>query len=235
VFYGTIVDTTVPVASLATAEMAKIVENTFRHVNIALVNEMAMVAQALEISIWDVLAAARTKPYGYMPFTPGPGVGGHCLPVDPAYLSWQVERELGESFRMIELANDINAHMPHHVVNRATELLNRDRKSVNGSQVLLLGLAYKAGTSDVRESPTVKIAQLLSKQGAKVSIADPHAAEQDFPAPAWWPTAEDSISRFDLVILVTDHGEFDDQFVAEAKSVFDCRDHFSPARNIERL
>jgi UDP-N-acetyl-D-glucosamine dehydrogenase len=234
-FYRSIVETTVRVPSLVTAELAKIMENTFRHVNIALVNEMAMVSQALGISVWDVLDAASTKPYGFMRFSPGPGVGGHCLPVDPAYLSWQVERELGESFRMIELANDINTHMPRHVVQRAAGLLNDEQRSVNGSAVLLLGMSYKAGTSDVRESPTYRIVELLRKQGAKVSIADPHADPALFPAPAWAPSPERSIAEFDLVILVTDHAEFDDEYISGARRVYDCRNHFAPVGHIEKL
>jgi UDP-N-acetyl-D-glucosamine dehydrogenase len=234
-FYRSVVETTVRVPSLVTAELAKIMENTFRHVNIALVNEMAMVSQALGISVWDVLDAAATKPYGYMRFSPGPGVGGHCLPVDPAYLSWQVERKLGESFRMIELANDINAHMPRHVVQRAAGLLNDDQRSVNGSAVLLLGMSYKAATSDVRESPTYRIAELLLHQGANVSIADPHADAALFPAPAWTPSHDRSIAEFDLVILVTGHAEFDDEYISTARRVYDCRNHFARAEHIERL
>jgi UDP-N-acetyl-D-glucosamine dehydrogenase len=233
-FYRTVVRTTVRTSSLVTAELAKIVENTFRHVNIALVNEMAMTAEALGISIWDVLDAADTKPYGFMKFTPGPGVGGHCLPVDPAYLSWQVERELGQPFRFIELANDVNFHMPHHVVDRAARMLNAGRKSVNGSKVLVLGLAYKAGTADVRESPSFKVIELLQRRGAIVSLADPWAEPAGFPVQEW-TGADGPISDFDLVVLLTDHAEFDDRLVADAALVLDCRNHLSPASHVQTI
>jgi UDP-N-acetyl-D-mannosaminuronic acid dehydrogenase/UDP-N-acetyl-D-glucosamine dehydrogenase len=172
-FFDDIVERTVPVSSPKEAELTKLLENTFRHVNIALVNELAIFAHELGIDVWEAIDAASTKPFGYMRFTPGPGVGGHCLPIDPSYLSWQVKRTLGHSFRFVELANDVNDHMPDYVVQRVTELLNTDRKSVNGSTVLLIGLAYKKNTSDARESPSIRIAQLLAALGADVRFADP--------------------------------------------------------------
>jgi UDP-N-acetyl-D-glucosamine dehydrogenase len=232
-FYRTVVDKTVPTASMATAELAKIVENTFRHVNIALVNEMAMMAEELGISIWDVLDAADTKPYGFMKFTPGPGVGGHCLPIDPAYLSWQVERELGKPFRFIALANDVNFHMPHHVADRAARMLNVASRSVNGSKVLVLGLAYKAGTADMRESPSLKVIELLKRRGAAVSVLDPWVDPKLFPVPACNPLVE--IRDYDLVVLLTDHAEFTDTMVAKATRVLDCRRHFKAASHVEYL
>jgi UDP-N-acetyl-D-glucosamine dehydrogenase len=232
-FYRTVVDTVVRTPSLAVAEMAKVVENTFRHVNIGLVNEMAMMAEALGISIWDVLDAADTKPYGFMKFTPGPGVGGHCLPIDPAYLSWQVERELGQPFRFIELAQDVNSHMPHHVVDRVAKMLNIACRSVNGSKILVLGLAYKAGTADTRESPSRKVIELLTKRGAQVSLYDPWVGEKLYPVPAWNRLVP--IREFDLVVLLTNHDEFTDELVSTATRVFDTRDHFALATNIERL
>src|SRR5918997_195704 len=149
-FYGALVDKVVPVGSTAEAELVKFLENTFRHVNIALVNELAMFADALGIDIWRAIDAASSKPFGYMRFTPGPGVGGHCLPIDPSYLSWRVKRRLGQTFRFVELANDVNEHMPDYVVTRAMTLLNRHQRALNGSRVLVLGLSYKAGTSDWR-------------------------------------------------------------------------------------
>ena len=173
-FYDTVVDTTIPVASPREAELAKLVENTFRHVNIALVNEIAMFAHELGIDVWEAIDAASTKPFGFMRFTPGPGVGGHCLPIDPSYLSWRVERVLGHNFRFVELANDINGHMPDHVVRRITMGLNARRRAVNGSRILLLGLSYKKNTGDARESPAVRVAQLLAAMGAEVRGADPH-------------------------------------------------------------
>jgi UDP-N-acetyl-D-glucosamine dehydrogenase len=234
-FYSSVVERTVRTDSLVTAELAKIMENTFRHVNIALVNEMAMTAQALGISVWDVLDAADTKPYGYMRFEPGPGVGGHCLPIDPAYLSWQVERELGHSFRFIELANDVNSHMPHHVVERIDRMLNSARLSVNGSRILVLGIAYKRDTPDLRESPALKLIELLRKRGADVSVCDPWVDPDSYSAVGWSPDSPHSIGEFDLVVLVTDHSQFDDALIADAKRVLDCRHHFAPAAQVEYL
>src|ERR671916_936652 len=152
-FYGALVDKIVPVSSTAEAELVKLLENTFRHVNIALVNELAMFADSLGIDIWGAIDAASSKPFGYMRFTPGPGVGGHCLPIDPSYLSWRVKRRLGQTFRFVELANDVNEHMPDYVVTRAMVLLNREGRAMQGSRVLVLGLSYKAATSDWRAAP----------------------------------------------------------------------------------
>jgi UDP-N-acetyl-D-glucosamine dehydrogenase len=202
-------------------------------VNIALANELAMVARALGISIWDVIDAAATKPYGFMAFTPGPGVGGHCLPIDPAYLSWQVERALGQSFRFIDLANDVNSHMPHHVVERVTGMLNTARLSVNGARILVLGLAYKAGTSDIRESPSLKVIELLTQRGAEISVLDPWVDPKLFPAPACNPLVE--IRDYDLVVLLTDHEVFTDELAAHATRVLDCRRHLKPSSHIEYL
>src|SRR4051812_36714129 len=173
-FYESVVDRTVSVSGLKEAELTKLLENTFRHVNVALVNELAMFAGDLGIDVWESIDAASTKPFGYMRFTPGPGVGGHCLPIDPSYLSWRVRRRLGLSFRFVELANDVNDHMPDYVVRRLTVGLNRRRKSVNGSRVLLLGLAYKRNTSDSRESPSLVVAERLVSLGAKVRAVDSH-------------------------------------------------------------
>jgi UDP-N-acetyl-D-glucosamine dehydrogenase len=174
-FYGSLVHTTVRVDGPKEAELTKLLENTFRHVNIALVNELAMFANDLGIDIWKAIDAASTKPFGYMRFTPGPGVGGHCLPIDPSYLSWRVRRRLGHSFRFVELANDVNDHMADYVARRVSDALNRHRKAVNGSKVLLLGLSYKRNTGDARESPALAIAQRLHAAGAHVSAVDPHA------------------------------------------------------------
>ena len=160
-FFDRLVERTVPVSGAREAELSKLLENTFRHVNIALVNELAVFAEAMGIDIWEAIDAASTKPFGYLRFTPGPGVGGHCLPIDPSYLSWEVRRSIGQSFRFVELANDINARMPEYVVSRLTLALNRQRRSVNGSRILLLGLAYKRNTGDIRESPGMVIAESL--------------------------------------------------------------------------
>ncbi|MCX5611405.1 MULTISPECIES: nucleotide sugar dehydrogenase [unclassified Streptomyces] len=229
-FYGDLVDTTVPVSSPKEAELAKLLENTFRHVNIALVNEIAMFARHLDIDVWQSIEAASSKPFGFMKFTPGPGVGGHCLPIDPSYLSWRVQRELGQSFRFVELANDINSHMPEYVTRRVIDALNSKRRSVNGSRVLLLGLAYKKNTGDARESPAVRVSQLLLDMGAKVRAADPHVVEHikvDARLVRVEPTRKE-LAAADVVVLLTDHDSFDYALVTEhASFVLDCRNRLS--------
>jgi UDP-N-acetyl-D-glucosamine dehydrogenase len=225
-FYDTVVDTTVTVDSTREAELAKLIENTFRHVNIALVNEIAMISNDLGIDVWQAIDAASTKPFGFMRFTPGPGVGGHCLPIDPSYLSWRVQRALGQSFRFVELANDINNHMPDYVVRRLIDALNRRQRSVSGSRILLLGLAYKKNTGDARESPAVRVVQLLRQMGAEVRVADPHVVEPVHGAPDLTmvaPTAEELRSA-DAVVLLADHDEFDyDLIGSEARYLLDTR------------
>ncbi|MFD3776680.1 nucleotide sugar dehydrogenase [Streptomyces sp. NPDC058612] len=229
-FYADLVDTTVPVRSPKEAELAKLLENTFRHVNIALVNEIAMFARHLDIDVWQAIEAASSKPFGFMKFTPGPGVGGHCLPIDPSYLSWRVQRELGQNFRFVELANDINSHMPEYVTRRVIDALNAKRRSVNGSRILLLGLAYKKNTGDARESPAVRISQLLLDMGAKVRAADPHVVESikvDARLVRIEPTRKE-LAAADVVVLLTDHDSFDYQMVTEhASFVLDCRNRVS--------
>jgi UDP-N-acetyl-D-glucosamine dehydrogenase len=237
-FYAQLVDTTVPVSSPKEAELAKLLENTFRHVNIALVNEIAMFAHHLDIDVWQAIDAASTKPFGFMKFTPGPGVGGHCLPIDPSYLSWRVQRELGQSFRFVELANDINNHMPEYVARRISDLFNVRRRSVNGSRILLLGLAYKKNTSDARESPALRISQLLLDMGAQVRAADPHVVESlpvDSRLVRVEPTTEE-LTAADVVVLLTDHDSFDYELIAEhAPFVLDCRRRLSAGPTIEVL
>lgn len=225
-FYDTVVDTTVTVDSTREAELAKLIENTFRHVNIALVNEIAMISKDLGIDVWQAIDAASTKPFGFMRFTPGPGVGGHCLPIDPSYLSWRVQRALGQSFRFVDLANDINNHMPDYVVRRLIEVLNRRQRSVSGSRILVLGLAYKKNTGDARESPAVRVVQLLRQMDADVRVADPHVVEAVHGATDLTMvtlTAEE-VRSADAVVLLTDHDEFDyDLIAAEARCVLDTR------------
>ncbi|MFI9100686.1 nucleotide sugar dehydrogenase [Streptomyces fildesensis] len=237
-FYDDLVDTTVPVGSPKEAELAKLLENTFRHVNIALVNEIAMFARHLDIDVWQAIEAASSKPFGFMKFTPGPGVGGHCLPIDPSYLSWRVQRELGQSFRFVELANDINSHMPDYVTRRIIDVLNTKRRSVNGSRVLLLGLAYKKNTGDARESPALRISQLLLNMGAKVRAADPHVVESmavDARLVRVEPTQKE-LAAADVVVLLTDHDSFDYDLVTEhASFVLDCRRKLSAGPTIEVL
>jgi len=224
-FYDTLVDRTVPVSSPKEAELTKLLENTFRHVNIALINELAMFAGDLGINVWEAIDAASTKPFGYMRFTPGPGVGGHCLPIDPSYLSWRVRRTLGQSFRFVELANDVNDHMPDYVVRRLVVALNRRRMAVNGSRILLLGLAYKANTSDARESPAVVVADRLLSLGADVHAADPHvmSGHVDARVVRVELTAEE-VKAADAVIVLTDHDDFDYDLITDhARYVLDMR------------
>ena len=225
-FFSTLVDRTVPVGSAAEAELVKLLENTFRHVNIALVNELAMFARDLDVDIWRAIDAAATKPFGFMKFTPGPGVGGHCLPIDPSYLAWRVKQHLGHTFRFVELANDVNEHMPDYVHDRITALLNYDRIAVNGAKMLLLGLAYKAGTSDWRESPSVAVANRLAASGAEVRFCDPYIAEVNaekvkFPLVPFTP---DELAAADVVVVLVDHAEFDPAVIsAHSRRVFDTK------------
>ncbi len=204
--------------------MAKLLENTFRHVNIALVNELAVYAAGLGIDIWEVIDAAATKPFGFMAFRPGPGVGGHCLPIDPSYLSWQVRRQLGMSFRFVELANDINEHMPDYIVRRITAALNQRERSVKGARLLLLGAAYKKNSSDARESPARRIAELLDELGADVRVADPLVDAYVHVAGKRVETTVEELSDADLVVVLTDHDAFDwDCVLGNGRQIFDAR------------
>jgi UDP-N-acetyl-D-glucosamine dehydrogenase len=225
-FYDSVVEQTVPVSDPKVAELAKLMENTFRHVNIALVNELAVFARDLGIDVWEAIDAASSKPFGYMRFVPGPGVGGHCLPIDPSYLSWRVQRALGQSFRFVELANDINNHMPDYVVRRLIAALNTRRRAVNGSRVLLLGLAYKKNSGDARESPARRVASLLLDMGAEVHAADPHVVEDAHVDRRVVRVAltEDQVAAADAVVLLADHDAFDlDLVVRHARYVLDTR------------
>lgn len=225
-FYGTFIDVTVPTRGTREAEMAKLLENTYRHVNIALVNEMARFCNDLEIDLWDVIAAAKTKPFGFHAFYPGPGVGGHCIPIDPNYLSHTVKSRLGYPFRFVELAQEINASMPTYVFGRIQEILNTDRKAVNGSSILLLGVTYKANISDQRESPAVPLARILVENGANVRFSDPYVSE--------WHAGPDSAIResdavdaaqhADIVVLLQNHDAFDlERLSSAASSILDTR------------
>jgi len=210
-FYSRFVDDVVAVSSAEAAELAKILENAFRAVNIGLVNEMALIADRLGLDIWEVIEAAATKPFGFMKFTPGPGLGGHCLPVDPHYLSWKM-RAMDYRTRFIETASEINAEMPTFVVGKVRDALNGARKPVNGSRIVLLGVAFKKNVADVRESPAMDILELLERDGAQVLYHDPHVPE--------WPTRDGRVLRSqpfadgllqgaDAVVIVTDHSVFD--------------------------
>lgn len=225
-FYGALIDEVVPVGTCAEAELVKILENTYRHVNIALVNELAMFSRELGVDIWRAIDAADSKPFGFTAFRPGPGVGGHCLPIDPSYLSWRVRNSLGRTFRFVELANDINEHMPDYVVERVGRLLNERELSVRGRRILLLGMAYKAGTSDWRESPSVVVARKLAELGADLSYCDPHIAQDSqlgVPVERVDFSAE-TLAEADLVVVLVDHAEFDPATIAESSTwVFDAK------------
>ena len=209
-FYGALVDKVVPVRTTGEAELVKLLENTFRHVNVALVNELAMFAADLGIDIWGAIDAASTKPFGYMRFIPGPGVGGHCLPIDPSYLSWRVKNRLGHTFRFVELANDVNEHMPDYVVTRSMVMLNSAGRAVKGSRILALGLSYKAGTSDWRESPSLGVVEGLLALGADVRACEPYLPATGGPAlpcPVVKCTPKE-LADADLVVLLVDHPDF---------------------------
>lgn len=235
--YGAVVDMVHKVSSARVAETAKLLENTFRAVNIALVNELARLCYRLDIDTWEVIRAAATKPFGFMPFYPGPGIGGHCIPLDPHYLSWKA-RMHGFEARFIGLAEEVNSRMPQHVIELVTEGLNRQKKSVNGSRVLVLGVAYKRDIDDVRESPALSIIDLLMHRGAEVVYHDPYVAELELDgehggAPGIshaggrltsTPLTDEEIERADCVLVVTDHKVLDyPKIVRDAKLVVDTR------------
>ena len=224
-FYGKVCDQVIEAKSPREAEMAKLLENTYRHVNIALVNEMAVFCHELGIDLWDAIRCASTKPFGFQPFYPGPGVGGHCIPIDPNYLSYKV-RTLGYPFRFVELAQEINSRMPGYVVDRAAELLNRHAKPLNGANVLLLGVTYKRDIADQRESPARPIARRLLARGAVLAYHDPHVPDWAIDGqPVRRATDLDTeIVTADVVILLQDHSEYDlEQLAGEAKLFFDTR------------
>ncbi|MDS9470080.1 nucleotide sugar dehydrogenase [Paracoccus sp. MBLB3053] len=229
-FYGAALERIVPVSSTATAEAVKITENIFRAVNIALVNELKIVYDAMGIDIWEVIEAAKTKPFGYMPFYPGPGLGGHCIPIDPFYLTWK-SREYELPTRFIELAGEINAAMPRHVVSRLAEALDRhEGKALSRSTILLLGMAYKKNVPDLRESPSLKLMELLEERGAKVIFHDPLVREipstRDYSAYRGRRSAEltpELIDHVDAVLIATDHDAIDYSTVAGAGLIVDTR------------
>ncbi len=224
-FYGKVCDQVIEAKSPREAEMAKLLENTYRHVNIALVNEMAVFCHELGIDLWDAIRCASTKPFGFQPFYPGPGVGGHCIPIDPNYLSYKV-RTLGYPFRFVELAQEINSRMPGYVVDRAAELLNRHAKPLNGASVLLLGVTYKRDIADQRESPARPIARRLLARGAVLAYHDPHVPDWAIGGqPVRRATDLDTeIVTSDVVILLQDHSEYDlERLAGEAKLFFDTR------------
>jgi UDP-N-acetyl-D-glucosamine dehydrogenase len=215
----------VAVSSTQVAEMVKLLENTFRSVNIGLVNELALMCARLKIDVWEVIRAAGTKPFGFMPFYPGPGLGGHCIPIDPFYLSWKA-RASGFEARFIELAGHVNGHMPDHVVDLVLEALNRQGKSVRGSRVLVLGVAYKADIDDVRESPSLDIMEKLRERGAKIEYSDPHVASIAFAGGTLKsvPLTAAKVKAYDCLVVATAHKAFDWTTLLEwSKAIVDTR------------
>ncbi|MBR7743470.1 nucleotide sugar dehydrogenase [Phycicoccus sp. BSK3Z-2] len=237
-FYGRFVDTVVRAKGTREAETAKLLENTYRHINIALVNEMARFCHDLDIDLWDVIDAAATKPFGFQAFYPGPGVGGHCIPIDPNYLSYNVRAKLGYPFRFVELAQEINSTMPAYVVSRAQDILNEDGKALRGARVLLLGVTYKPNIADQRESPAVPVAKHMLDKGADLVFHDPHVQT--------WTAVGDRVPRVDdldaaiadadLVVLLQNHRSYDvDALAAKASRFFDTRGKAADGDGVHRL
>ncbi len=240
--YGSAITTIVPVSSTRVAEMVKLLENTFRAVNIALVNELALMCDRMDIDVWEVVEAARTKPFGFMAFYPGPGLGGHCIPIDPFYLSWKAKQS-GFDPRFIELAGHINGAMPHYVVEKVAEALNTRKKSINGASILIAGVAYKRDIDDMRESPALDVMGLLHGKGATVSYVDPYVPEVH--GREWSgrfdikgvEASRGSFGRYDCIVIVTDHKTFDyEAMIAEADLIVDTRNAIKqPAAHVFKL
>lgn len=230
--YGLIIDETVAVSSTRVAESSKLLENIYRSVNIALVNELKVLFDRMDIDVWEVINASKTKPFGFQAFYPGPGLGGHCIPIDPFYLTWKA-REYDFNTKFIELAGEINTSMPYYVIEKVFEALNRHNKSIKGSNILVLGLSYKKDIDDPRESPSFKLIELLESQGAEVSYHDPYIEKS--PAMRHYNVKKDStdltvqnLKAFDCVLLSTDHSNFDYQFVYDNSNlIVDTRNAFS--------
>lgn len=224
-WYQEALETIVPVSTAEVAEMTKLLENTFRMINISMVNELAQMCDLLNVDVWEVIDAAATKPFGFMKFTPGPGLGGHCIPIDPLYLSWKM-KALNYNARFIDLASEINTSQPRYIVNRIQDALNRFKKPLNGSKVLVLGVAYKPNINDVRESPAIDIIHLLQEKGALVSYADPYVPELDVEN-IQMSSEKDlvaAVEAADIVAIITNHSKFDYNMIVEkAQLIFDAR------------
>ncbi len=236
-FYSQALETVVPVSSTQVAEMVKLLENTFRMINIGLANEMAVMCDGMGINVWEVITAAATKPFGFMPFYPGPGLGGHCIPIDPFYLSWKT-KQAGIEARFIELAGYINGQMPHFVVNKVQNALNDVGKPVKGSKIHIYGVAYKRDIEDVRESPALDIIHLLQKRGATISFSDPHVPEIRLEDATLLAQDSAALKTADCVVIVTDHAAFDYKaLVAQAALIVDTRNALKDfdSKNIVRL
>jgi UDP-N-acetyl-D-glucosamine dehydrogenase len=238
-FYGRIVDTVVPARGTREAEMAKLLENTYRHVNIALVNEMLRFCHELDIDLWDVISCASSKPFGFQAFYPGPGVGGHCIPIDPNYLSYKVQAQLGYPFRFVELAQEINAGMPAYVARRVQDLLNEQGRALKGASVLLLGVTYKPDIADQRESPAVPVAEKLLSHGAVVSYHDPHVTTWRLGGGQEYtrvPDLDAALATADIAVLLQAHTSYDlDTLAAAAPLVLDTRGKMADAPHVEHL
>ncbi len=238
--YGIIIEKLVPVSSTKAAELAKLLENTFRSINIGLVNELAIMCNLLNVDVWEVINAAASKPFGFMPFYPGPGLGGHCIPIDPIYLSWKL-KTLKYRARFIELADDINGGMPDYVVYRVAEALNEQERPIKGSKAVVLGVAYKRDIDDPRESPSLDIIKQLDERGAKVSYHDPFIASVNIDGKEWksTPLTDELISKSDVVVICTDHSSIDYAKIAkQAKLIFDARNAtkaLGPLQNVVKL
>lgn len=233
-FYNQVVDKVITLSSCRAAELAKLLENTFRHVNIGLVNEMAMICHDMGIDVWEVMDAAASKPFGFMPFYPGPGVGGHCIPVDPVYLAWTVRRDAGRQFRILEEAQDVNAQMPAYVAARISDALNDAGKPVRGAGVLVLGVSYKPDVGDIRESPAMKVLELLHRRGAKVRFHDPFvdAVQVNGSSVQRTDLTQGTVAGADCVAVITPHRTYDFEWIVQhAKMVFDARNAYGVAHS----
>ena len=236
-FYAQLVDEVHPVSSCRAAELAKLLENTYRMVNIALVNELAMLCADQGIDTWEVINAAASKPFGFMPFYPGPGVGGHCIPLDPTYLAWQSRRDTGKPFRLVEMAQDINAQMPDYVARRVVEVLNDHGRSLKGAKILALGVTYKPDVGDLRESAALEVLDLLHRKGARVSYHDPFVPEIEIDGEALTcqKLTKRALAGADIVLLLTPHDSYDlDEVVQQASLLFDARNAVG-ARGVETV
>lgn len=238
--YESLVDVVIPVSGVKEAELSKLLENTYRQLNIALVNELARYCHELGIDIWEVIRGAATKPFGFQPFYPGPGIGGHCIPIDPSYLSYTVNAKLGYPFRLVELAQEVNNSMPQYVVSRAQEKLNEKKLSVNGSSIVLVGITYKANISDKRESPALEIAKRLSSLGAQVSFNDPYYDDWDpldeGTTLPFVPVDKLSKETADLVIVLQHHDSVDMNSIEQSGcTILDTRGKFPASAEVSRL
>ena len=231
-FYEQLIDKVVPVSSPRVAETAKLFENTFRHVNIALANEMAILCRELDIDVWEVVEAAATKPFGFMPFYPGPGIGGHCIPLDPTYLAWKIREDSGRRFGLLDLAKEINERMPDYVATRALEILNQTGRAMKDANVLVLGVTYKPDVGDARETPAIPTMRALARRGADVRFHDPFVDRVTLNGtPLERRDLDEAVAEADLVVLLTPHSDYDlERLAASARIVFDTRNAYRGRR-----